>query len=70
MRKNFRLVCGVKDTGDPWPDPNEARNDSNTRESFLTPYFERDVTYSKNQEYIKKVTELVENELKVKTHMQ
>ena len=66
MRKNFRLVSGIKDIGDPWPDPNEARYDPDTQEKLLTPYFDQDVTYSKNQEYIKKVTQLVERELEVK----
>jgi hypothetical protein len=59
----FRNAFNV--TGKQWPDPEISRTNPTTGEKYLTPFFDFDVKYPKDDVILRAVAKQVERELKV-----
>ncbi|KAJ7498343.1 hypothetical protein B0H11DRAFT_1641763, partial [Mycena galericulata] len=62
--QTFRRVCDVK-AKDSWPKPDIVRTDAITGETFLTPFFDVDVTDTRNQNICQQVAKQLDAELKL-----
>ncbi|KAJ6600924.1 hypothetical protein B0H10DRAFT_2230644 [Mycena sp. CBHHK59/15] len=61
--QTFRQVCDVK-AKDSWPNPDVVRTDAITGEIYLTPFFDVDVTDTRNQNIFQQVAKQLDEELK------
>lgn len=61
--QTFRRACGV--TGKEWPDPGVVRINPTTGVKYLSPFFEYDVTESRNHDFCLSVAKLTDVQMKV-----